>query len=174
MSGCVSFNQSDHKSLIVSSLASLFPSVLLPLSHLFLALPSSSSSLSSSFPCSLYFSPFFFSLSHPSCSSSQAPSLHLLPSLPDGQIVPPPPPHLLYLYCLTGLFREISLTDFYARQPRELDPRTNSSKEKPGRDFPSPLQRHHPLSPFLPLLVFLLMTLLITLSFLKLILLNIN
>lgn len=57
-----------------------------------------------------------------------------LPSLcgPDGHTAPlrRPANPSLYLRCLSGLFREISLADFYARQPRELDPWTKFIKGK--------------------------------------------
>lgn len=56
----------------------------------------------------------------------------------------------LYLRCLSGLFREISLADFYARQPRELDPWTKFIKGKALCLLPPPKppsQIHHPVSP---------------------------
>lgn len=56
----------------------------------------------------------------------------------------------LDLSCLRGLFREISLADFYARQPRELDPWTKFIKGKALCLLPPPKppsQIHHPVPP---------------------------
>lgn len=74
-----------------------------------------------------------FGSSSPSLSSFRSfllsPSFLLPRSGPDGHIVvtPLPPICIVSVDCL----KKISLTDFYARQPPELDPWTNSSKEKP-------------------------------------------
>lgn len=70
---------------------------------------------------------------HTHVSPALTPPLSLSPDQMDTQR----PLHLsanpsLDLRCLSGLFREISLADFYARQPRELDPWTKFIKGKPS------------------------------------------